>query len=164
MLSEFPSMNVLYRDGVISSHKAIHHIDWKNKKITIIANDKIINGCEKKVINEITNAGEQYEAFEVKKITNIDQGIFVPYFGHESDDLTNMLSLGYVKIAAEFALSCGIAREALDRVLRIDEAGKGKLIFDRNVLTYLSLGAIDRVYEYYKPLLEPNYPTHTVYP
>jgi hypothetical protein len=73
-----------------------------------------------------------------------------------------MLSLGYIKIAAEFALSCGVAREALDRVLRIDETGKGKLFFDRNVITYLPQGAIDRVYEYYKPLLEPNYPAHTL--
>lgn len=162
LLSEFPEMDVFYRDGVVSSHKPIHHIDWDNKTVTIFGNDKTIGGYEKKVIGEITEAGGQYENFKVERITNMVDGVFVPYFGNGFANLTEAMSLGYIKMAVEFALASGIAREDLNRALTIDGNGKGSILLDRNIVTFLPQGAIDRVYEYYKPLLEPNYPTHTL--
>lgn len=159
---DFEGINANYKDGVVSADKPAHFINWDTKEVTIIANKKIIAAYESKVLKEIAEKSESPDVFNINKITEFNDIPFLPYFGEGILDINETLHKGFIKIATEFALSKGIQRNELNRVIEIDERSHGKLLFDRNLITYFPQGAIDRIFEFYRPLLEPNYPTHSL--
>jgi hypothetical protein len=152
MLGEFDGFDVNYKDGVIAAHKPVYYIDLDNKLVTIIANEKIAAQLEEKAKKELSAKGEDISTFRVKKITDFKDGIFMPYFGKGVLDINSAIFNGFVKIAVEFALVKGVRRDELNRAIEIGD----------DVITFFPQGSIDKIFEFYRPLLEPNYPTHTL--
>src|SRR6266496_6737423 len=101
--NEFENLDVVYKDGSISSHKPFYKIDWDKKQALIACNKKILADFEKKVFADIESEGFSLNDFEIKKITDFDEAFFIPYFGKDILHLDEKISLGYIKIAIEYA-------------------------------------------------------------
>ncbi|MCU8004388.1 hypothetical protein [Shewanella sp. SM96] len=158
-ISEF---KVNYRDGIISPAEPSYKIDENEKKVSIFANSKIINNYEKIVRIKMKEAGLNPDDFIYLKVEKYKDSIFIPYLGGDVSDLDSVLSLGYNKIAAEFALKNGIEREDINRAIDIDGNGQGKIIYSKNIIPYFAISHFEAIHEEFRPLLESNYPSHTL--
>lgn len=158
-LSDF---DVNYKDGTISPSRPSHSIDYDDRIAEIFASSSIITNYKKRVTDEIERNGYNPNDFEYINIETYNESLFVPYIGLNIDSLDEKIKLGYNKIASEFALHSGIKREFLNRAIEIDVDGDGKIIFSNNIFPYFPNSLAEAIYEEFRPLMEPNYPTHTL--
>lgn len=158
-LSDF---DVNYTDGTISPSKPTHSIDYNKKIVEVFANSSALKNYTKKVESEIKAHSENPEDFEFISIETYNEAIFVPYIGVNIEDLDEKIKLGYNKIASEFAIHNGVSREDLSRTIQIDEKGTGHIIFTDNIFPYFSSSLLEAMHEEFRPLIEPNFPTHTL--
>lgn len=119
---------------------AKNYVNWVKK-------DLISKGYD---INSIT--------FEIKDDIS-DFGDLGINFSEGIENFDLVFKLGLNKIATGFAIANGITREQVPRTL--DTIDK-KIIFSSNVIPFCAIGPFDFLLEPFRPILEKEYPSHTL--
>ena len=158
----FSDFDVNYKDGVISPSKPTHSIDYDEKVAEVFASSSVIKNYTKRVEKEIIDYGENPENFKFICIETYKKSMFSPYIGYGIEHLDEKIKLGYNKIASEFAILNNISRDDLDRTIEIDQKGIGRIIFTDNIFPYFPCSILESIHEEFRPLIEPNYPSHTL--
>ena len=137
--------------------KPYHIIDKKNKTIKIYGHQKTTKFYRNKF-----NAAE-YKDFTIQEINNIE-GVFEVFFSENNGNFNNDFKNGFVKIAVEYALHCGVSREKLNLALTINEDNSSTVLFDKIAMfPYVPCNnPLAIIFEEYRPQFEEGYPSHSL--
>ena len=157
-------INVQIREGKVSPIEPYYEVDESEGKVIIYANEKRAKQFKPIIQKEILNKGGDPDSFEFNSKTDIqDEGILGYFFTEGVVNFNEIFKKGFVKIAVDFAAHCGISREEMTQVIKIDDATQmAKLKYDNCCFPFISIGTIDTIIELNRPDLEELYPTHTV--
>lgn len=122
-------------------------------KVTIIANDKVAKNIKNK---------KKYENKEVDIVNNLG-GIHALQFSKNIKEFNEVFKFGFIKIAVEFALQCGLKREELNIAITVNENGKGNVNFQKTPLfPFIPLDLYSQIFEKHRDEIERYYPSHTL--
>ena len=157
-----PSRKVTIKKGVASPIEPYYEINGNT--ITLYAEKHRIDQYEKVVAKELCADGNDIANFTVVKVTDIhDKGYLAYYFSKDNATFNDDFKNGMVKIAAEFALDCGIPRERLTSVLVINADGTSSIDSTKaKVVPFIPTTLFDCIFEDYRYALEEGYPSHTL--
>ena len=157
-----PSRLVNAKDGVVTPVEPYHEID--GDKITVYAEKHRIDQYINVLVKQLKAEGKDIADYTVEKVTNIhDKGYLAYFFSKGNATFNDDFKKGIVKIAAEYALHCGVPREQLSEVLTIGEDGKAS--FDSTntkMFPFIPTSLFDVLYEDYRYFFEEGYPSHTL--
>ena len=154
-------INVKYIDGKILPLKPYYFQSRKDKKLFIFCDKKTSKNYKDYVINKLElDATFNKNEYEVVLIDDLSfyGNVFYP-FSAEVVDFNKKLRLGLNKIAAGFAIGKGVSREDIPRTLDITN---GEIIYTSNIVFSYPVSRIEYYMEYLRPILENDYPTHTL--
>ena len=121
--------------------------------VKITANPKVAKQMAKKYQNE---------GKEVDMVDNL-YGILALNFSEGMSDFNDFFKEGFVKIAVEYALHKGIAREQLDVALTLHDDNSASVNFDKTpVFPFVPMDRFNSVYELHRNEIEKLYPSHTL--
>lgn len=154
---------VLVRKKEVTPKKPFYEFDKNKKKVTIYANKIRAKQFQPIVEKELKEKGINIQEIEFVVNTDIStKGSLGIFFTEGMENFNEKFKMGFCKIALGFASYCGIKREQLPRVLEIDEYGQGKLIYSKNLIPFVSIGAVDYMFELNRASIEEHYPSHTL--
>ena len=123
--------------------------------VKITANPKVAKQLAKKYQNE---------GKEVDTVDNL-YGLLALNFseGMSVSDFNDCFKEGFVKMAVEYALHKGIAREKLDVALTLHDDNSASVNFDNiPVFPFVPMDRFNNVYELHRDEIEKLYPSHTL--
>lgn len=153
---------LFYTKGIFRSKKNTYCIDEVNKKIklfVVVDND----ACEKRAREEYEKENEKPCDYSYERCYNIpfDEHIGL-VFSDSREYFNSAFAKGLTKIATEFALSKGIAREHLNNVIEIKNNGEAQLKDEVSIIPFVPQTEFDIEYEKNRTILERAYPTHSL--
>ncbi|MCK9639875.1 MAG: HNH endonuclease [Prolixibacteraceae bacterium] len=151
---------IVYKDGRITAKKPHFEIDEVKKRVCIYANQFIMVQYKEHVRRTLLAQELPLEHYSIEEITEFadDENIGL-YFSEGVNEFNAKWLMGYIKIATEFAIYCGINRTQLLRTL--DTKAK-KLINTDCILPFFPIGVFDMMIEQNRIFLERYYPSHTL--
>ena len=168
----------LYDTPIITDASSGREVSIKDNKVTPIDPFYEINGdhitiyAEKRRINNYINvlskelkaSGKDINDYTIERVTDLhDKGYLAYYFSKGNASFNIDFKRGMVKIATEYAIECGIAREQLKDVLTINEDGTSSIGFDNaKLFPFIPATPFDILYESFRYRLEEGYPSHTL--
>lgn len=157
-----PNRLVNTRNGVVTPVEPYHEID--GDIITVYADKHRINQYVNVLAKQLKAEGKDIADYTVVKVTNLhDKGYLAFFFSKGNATFNDDFKKGIVKIAAEYALHCGVPREQLSEVLTIGEDGKATLdCTNTKVFPFIPTSLFDVLYEDYRYFYEDGYPSHTL--
>lgn len=157
-----PSRLVNTRNGVVTPVEPYHEID--GDKITVYAEKHRIDQYVNVLAMQLKAEGKDIADYTVEKVTNLhDKGYLAYFFSKGNTTFNDDFKKGIVKIAAEYALHCGVRREQLSEVLTISEDGKATLdCSNTKLFPFIPTSLFDVLYEDYRYFYEEGYPSHTL--
>lgn len=157
-----PSRLVNAKDGVVTPVEPYHEIDGET--ITVYAEKHRIDQYVNVLAKQLKAKGKDIADYTVEKVTNIhDKGYLAYFFSKGNASFNDDFKKGIVKIAAEYALHCGVPREQLTEVLTINEDGKATLdCTNTKMFPFIPTSLFDVIYEDYRYFFEEGYPSHTL--
>jgi hypothetical protein len=165
---------VLYKDNAdkievqIRSNEAnpiipFYEYDEKQKIVTLYSNKVRAKQYKPIVEKELIEKGVDISELTFEICTDIShKGTLGVNFTEGVEGFNDKFKLGFCKIAVGFATFCGIERNQMPRVLKIDENGKGEIVFTNNLIPFVAIGAVDYFIELNRPKIEEYYPSHTI--
>lgn len=121
--------------------------------VKITANPKVAKQLAKKYQNE---------GKEVDTVDNL-YGLLALNFSEGMSAFNDCFKEGFVKIAVEYALHKGIAREQLDVALTLHDDNSASVNFDNiPVFPFVPMDRYNNVYELHRDEIEKLYPSHTL--
>lgn len=157
-----PSRLVNARNGVVTPVEPYHEID--GEKITVYAEKHRIDQYVNVFTTQLKAEGKDIADYTVEKVTNLHgKGYLAYFFSKGNSTFNDDFKKGIVKIAAEYALHCGVPREQLTEVLTINK--DGKVTFDctnTKMFPFIPTSLFDVLYENYRYFYEEGYPSHTL--
>lgn len=157
-----PGRLVNAKDGVVTPVEPYHEID--GDKITVYAEKHRIDQYVNVLAKQLKAEGKDIADYTMEKVTNIhDKGYLAYFFSKGNTTFNDDFKKGIVKIAAEYALHCGVPREQLSEVLTIGEDGKATLdCTNTKMFPFIPTSLFDVLYEDYRYFYEEGYPSHTL--
>lgn len=157
-----PSRLVNAKDGVVTPVEPYHEID--GDKITVYAEKHRIDQYVNVLAKQLKAEDKDIADYTVEKVTNIhDKGYLAYFFSKGNTTFNDDFKRGIVKIAAEYALHCGVPREQLSEVLTIGEDGKATLdCTNTKMFPFIPTSLFDVLYEDCRYSYEEGYPSHTL--
>lgn len=160
-----PISEVVYRDGKIEPKKPDWKVDKANKTIEIYHSSTGYNRFEHDILEKLKGEGldiENYTVIPKKELSK--QGFLALYFSKDKPDFNVNLLVGLSKIAVEFALDKGIAREDLKDALVIEEDGKAHIPYDKTmVYPFCTLDMINSLFQNERHRFESTFPSHSLH-
>jgi len=165
---------ILYKDNAdkievqIRSNEAnpispFYEYDEKQKAVTIYSNKVRARQYKPIVEKELKEKGVDISQITFQVCTDLShKGTLGINFTEGVEGFNDKFKLGFCKIAVGFATFCGIERTQMPRVLKINENGKGEIVFTKNLIPFVAIGAVDNIIELNRPKIEEYYPTHTI--
>lgn len=124
-----------------------------NGHVKITANPKVAKQMAKKY---------QKEGKTVKTVENL-YGLLAMNFSQGKSNFNDCFKEGFVKMAIEYALHSGIAREQLDIALTLHDDNSASVNFDIiPVFPFVPIDRFNNVYELHRDEIEKLYPSHTL--
>lgn len=121
--------------------------------VKITANPKVAKQMAKKYQND---------GKEVDTVENL-YGLLTLNFSEGMPDFNDCFKEGFVKMAVEYALHKGVAREQLDVALTLHDDNSASVNFDKiPVFPFVPMDRFNNVYELHRDKLEKLYPSHTL--
>ncbi len=150
------------RNGVVTPVVPYHEID--GDKITVYAEKHRIDQYVNLLAKQLKAEGKDIASHIVEKVTDIhDKGYLAYFFSNGNATFNDDFKKGVVKIAAEYALHCGVPREQLTEVLTISEDGKATFnCMNNKIFPFIPTSLFDVLYEDYRYFYEEGYPSHTL--
>lgn len=157
-----PSRLVNVRSGLVTPVEPYHEID--GDKIIVYAEKQRIDQYVNVLAKQLKAEGKDIADYTVEKTTDIhDKGYLAYFFSKGNATFNDDFKKGIVKIAAEYALHCGVLREQLTEVLTINEDGKASLnCTNTKIFPFIPTSLFDILYEDHRYLYEEGYPSHTL--
>lgn len=157
-----PSRLVNARNGVVTPVEPYHEMDGDT--ITVYAEKHRIDQYVNVLAKQLKAEGKDIDDYTVLKVTNLhDKGYLAYFFSKGNSTFNDDFKKGIVKIAAEYALHCGVPREQLTEVLTISEDGKASLdCTNTKMFPFVPTSIFDVLYEDYRYFYEEGYPSHTL--
>lgn len=122
-------------------------------RVKITANPKVAKQLAQKYQNE---------GKEVDTVDNL-YGLLALNFSEGMSDFNDCFKEGFVKMAVEYALHKGIAREKLDAALTLHDDNSASVNFDNiPVFPFVPMDRFNNVYELHRDEIEKLYPSHTL--
>ncbi|OJV54229.1 MAG: hypothetical protein BGO31_12820 [Bacteroidetes bacterium 43-16] len=154
------NQKILYTHNKVIPKKPDHKICDRLKTITLYARVEAMKGFRKAKIKELITKNSDYENYKIQEVTEFDYDDLVSLnFSEGVSDFNQKWSLGFIKIATEFAYLNGVSRVDLVRTLDLQN---NKLIDTGNVFPYFPIGVFDLAYENSRHLIEDTFPSHTL--
>lgn len=156
------SIEVTAKNGEVIPIQPFYTID--GKKIDVYAGKKRIKDYINVLAKELKDNGDDIDNYTVEKHPDMHDRDYLAYYFSKGNDNFNMdFKKGMVKIATEYALHCGIAREALTEVISIDHKGKAIIDYDKaKLIPFFPTTLFDILFEYHRYLFEDGYPSHVL--
>ena len=155
--------DIMIRDNVAAPKEPFHEYDPENEKLTIYATKARAPQYLNTLKLEFTKNGIDVNKIQVEIVEDISHlgpvGIF---FTEGVDRFHDKFINGFRKIAAGYATYCGIPRNQLKDLVEIGIDGKAEFKNEQNVFPFISVGAIDKLLEMNRPLIERHFPSHTL--
>lgn len=157
-----PSRLVNARNGIVTPVEPYYEIDGDT--ITVYAEKHRIDQFINVLAKQLKAEGKDIADYTMEKVTNLHDKGYLAYFFSKGDATFNDdFKKGIVKIAAEYALHCGVPREQLTEVLTINENGKATLnCTNTKIFPFIPTSLFDVLYEDHRYLYEDGYPSHTL--
>jgi hypothetical protein len=155
-----PSRLVNAKDGVVTPVEPYHEIDGDT--ITVYAEKHRIDQYINVLAKQLKEEGKDIADYIVEKVTDIhDKGYLAYFFSKDNSTFNDDFKKGIVKIAAEYALHCGVPRDQLAEVLTINEDGKATFdCTNTKMFPFIPTSLFDVLYEDYRYFYEEGYPSH----
>ncbi len=137
--------------------KPYHFINEKDKIITVFGHKTTTKHYIKQFEKQEKNG------YKINVINNLN-GLFGVFFSEGNDCFNDDFKKGFVKIAIEFALHCGVNRENLNLSLKINSDGRAKVLYDSIlVFPYIPCNnPLAILFEEHRLDLEKGYPSHSL--
>jgi len=160
--AEAPNRPIQYKDGVVTPIEPYHKIE--GNKITVYAEKNRIKQYINVLARELQKNGYDINAYTIEKVTDIhDQGYLAYYFSKGKDTFNADFKNGVVKIAAEYALDCGVEREELKDVIHINPDGTATFDCSKTeMFPFVPISVFDILFENGRYFFEDGYPSHSV--
>ena len=152
-------MTIEFKDGLFVPREPYYAVDEKRMELHIYASKGAIKHFEKHAIKE-TDIKYGSGALKVCLHEYFESSPEIElFFSKGNNDFNEQLSRGIIKIAVEYAYENGVERDAL--VHLIDEKNftfyKSDIVFP-----FVPVSAGHHVLEYFRPILDREYPSHIV--
>lgn len=160
--AEAPNRPIQYKDGVVTPIEPYHKIE--GNKITVYAEKNRIKQYINVLARELQKNGYDINAYTIEKVIDIhDQGYLAYYFSKGKDTFNADFKNGVVKIAAEYALDCGVEREELKDVIHINPDGTATFDCSKTeMFPFVPISVFDILFENGRYFFEDGYPSHSV--
>lgn len=155
-------IEVTAKNGEIIPIQPFFTMDRNENIIDVYAGKKRIKDYLNVLARELADKGDNIDNYTINKHTNIyDQGYLAFFFSKGNDNFNEHFKKGMVKIATEYALHCGMAREVLTEVISIDDKGKATINYkEAKLIPFIPTTLFDLLFEGYRYLFEDGYPSH----
>lgn len=159
---DLPSRQVNIKGDVVTPVEPYYEIE--DDVITVYADKCRIDQYINVLAKQLKEDGKDIADYTVEKVTNIhDKGYLAYFFSKGNATFNDDFKQGIVKIAAEYALHCGVPRELLTEVLTIKEDGMASFdCKETKVFPFIPTSLFDVLFEDYRYFYEECYPSHTL--
>lgn len=159
---DLPSRQVNIKGDVVTPVEPYYEIE--DNVITVYADKCRIDQYINVLAKQLKEDGKDIADYTVEKVTNIhDKGYLAYFFSKGNATFNDDFKQGIVKIAAEYALHCGVPRELLTEVLTIKEDGMASFdCKETKVFPFIPTSLFDVLFEDYRYFYEECYPSHTL--
>lgn len=134
-----------------------HFINVDTKTITVVGHKETTKHYIKQFKKQEENG------YTINVVNNID-GLFGVFFSEGNGNFNDDFKKGFVKIAIEYALDCGINRENMNLSLKINSDDSAEVLYNSIiVIPYIPCyNPLAILFEEHRPDLEKGYPSHSL--
>lgn len=155
-----PKRIVTVTDGVVAPIEPFHEI--VDNHIFVYAERHRIKNYINVLTKKLQEEGKDINNYTIKKVTDIhDKGYLAYYFSNGNPTFNEDFKKGMVKIATEYALYCGVPREHLKSVLRINSDSTSYIdSHQAKFFPFIPTTLFDIIFEDHRYMFEEGYPSH----
>ena len=134
-----------------------HFINEDTKTITVVGHKK----TTKQYIKQFEE--QEKNGYTINVVNNLE-GLFGVFFSEGNESFNDDFKKGFVKIAIEYALDCGIDRESLNLSLEINSDGSANVLYDSIlVFPYIPCNnPLAIIFEEHRLELGKGFPSHSL--